>query len=347
VTAAGLVVLSAGMMTGVGLSAPASCAAIRSGLNNFNETRFVGADGEWIIGSEVPLSQPWRGVTKLAKMAASSIDECLNSSTLPPLASIPVVLNVAEDDRPGRIDDMGERLLSEIQEELGIALHEDSSIVSAGRVGGAIAMLRAAKLVHERHHSHVIVAGADSYLMAATLAAFEERGRLLTGDNSDGFIPGEAAAAVLVSGSDERSDVALLCSGLGFAREISTIESQVPFRADGMVNAVRAALDAAGVTMSQIDYRIGDLSGEQYRFKEIALAVTRLLRERRAGLGLWHPADCIGEIGAAALPVILGVLLLGARKHYLPGSVFLGHLSNDDDKRAALIIAATEAADGK
>jgi hypothetical protein len=41
---------------------------------------------------------------------------------------------------------------------------------------------------------------------------------------------------------------------------------------------------------------------------------------------------------------MLGVLHQGARKRYLPGPVFLAQLSNDDDKRAAVILSAEGAA---
>jgi hypothetical protein len=34
---------------------------------------------------------------------------------------------------------------------------------------------------------------------------------------------------------------------------------------------------------------------------------------------------------------MLAMLFTGARKDYLPGPVFLGHLGNDDDKRAAFV----------
>ena len=95
------------------------------------------------------------------------------------------------------------------------------------------------------------------------------------------------------------------------------------------------------MTLRDCDHRIADLNGEQYRFKEATLAVTRLLRDRKVMFSIWHPADSIGEIGAAALPVMLAVLLYGASKRYLPGQTFLGHLGNDDDKRAAFVTQAT------
>src|SRR5690348_2632712 len=172
-------ILAAGMATGVGLSAPASCAAIRCGVNNFNETRFISRSGDLIIGSAVPLEQPWRGLARLTRIAASALRECLNALPKPPRPEVlvPLVLCLAEEDRPGRLPGLGGPLMLEIEQELGVKFHPESSIVAQGRVGGAVAILRAQKLIEERHHPHVIVAGVDTYLTGPTLEAFDQRHR--------------------------------------------------------------------------------------------------------------------------------------------------------------------------
>ena len=46
-------------------------------------------------------------------------------------------------------------------------------------------------------------------------------------------------------------------------------------------------------------------------------------------------------MGAATFLAMLAMLFVGARKDYLPGPVFLGHLGNDDEKRAAFVTQAT------
>lgn len=55
-----LSIVASGMVSAVGLSAPASCAAIRCALDNFQETRFIDQGGEWLLAASVPLEQPWR-----------------------------------------------------------------------------------------------------------------------------------------------------------------------------------------------------------------------------------------------------------------------------------------------
>jgi 3-oxoacyl-[acyl-carrier-protein] synthase-1 len=325
----------------VGLTAAESCAAIRCGINNFQETRFTGSSGDWLIGSAVELEEPWRGVTKLAKMAARAVQDCLDAAPVRNAGQIPVLLCTAEEDRPGRFENLDRALLDGIERELGTALHPNSGVIAQGRVAGAVALLQARRMMQEGRCSRVIVAGVDSFLVGGTLAAYDIAGRLLTADNSNGFIPGEAAGAVLLEIHEEGIPTPLLCCGLGFAREPAPLDSGKPLRADGLVQAIRVALDEAGVALKDCDHRIADVNGEQYRFKEAALAITRVLRGRKELFSLWHPVDCVGEVGAAMLPTMLAMLATGARKNYLPGPVFLGHLGNDDGKRAAFIARAT------
>jgi len=330
-------ILGCGMMTGVGLTAEASCAAIRCALDNFQETRFIASGGEWITGSEVPLEEPWRGIAKLARLLAGPLRECLDLIPDVPPERLPLFLCVAEEDRPGRLEGLGDPLFVQACDLLGVRFHERSRVIAQGRVGGGVALHHASRLIYEEAVPHVIVAGVDSYLVGGTLRAYDERERLLTPDNSNGFIPGEAGAALLVG--PPGAGRGLVCLGMGFAVERATIESEEPLRADGLTKSVGDALTAAGSTMADLDYRITDIAGEQYQFREAALATTRLLRDRREDLDIWHPADCIGEVGAAALPCMLGVTLQAAAKHYAPGPRALAHVGNDDGKRVAMVLA--------
>jgi 3-oxoacyl-[acyl-carrier-protein] synthase I len=331
-------ILGCGMMTGVGLTAEASCAAIRCAIDNFQETRFIAMGGDWIIGSEVPLEEPWRGIPKLARLLAGPLRECLDLIRDVPPESIPVVLCVAEEDRPGRLEGLGDPLFFQACELLGVRFHDQSRVIAQGRVGGAVGLHHASRMIHEKGFHYVIVAGVDSYLTAGTLRAYDERGRLLRPTNSNGFIPGEAGGALLLSSPDAGSP--LLCLGFGFAMEKATIESEEPLRADGMVAALQQALTAAGLTMAHIGYRLADIAGEQYAFKEADLAVSSILRDRHEFQDLWHPADCIGETGAAAVPGMLAVALTAARKGYAAGDPVLAHSGNDDGRRAAIVLSA-------
>jgi len=85
-----------GLVTSVGLTAPASCAAFRAKLTNPTETRFIDSGGEWIMAHQVALEQPWRGLVKLAKMAALAIEEALEGVSKDKWSELPLILCVAE-----------------------------------------------------------------------------------------------------------------------------------------------------------------------------------------------------------------------------------------------------------
>lgn len=327
---------SAGMVTGVGLDAPSSCAAIRVGITGFVDTRFRFA-GEWLQGCPVPLEQPWRGVEKLRRMVVAAIAECLAAAGAGSPADHPLLVCVAEAARPGRLEGLDAGLLHGIAADLGVALHPESRLFAGGRIAGVRALHHARGLV-AAGAAGCIVAGVDSLLVAETLAAFDAGRRLLTAANSDGFVPGEAAAAALVGPVRRLDEPQLLCLGLGFGDEPAPRDSESPLRADGLVQAIREAFADARCGYGEVDFRLTDLNGASYGFKEAALAMARTLRERKESFDVWHPADCLGEVGAAVVPVLLGVMLAATAKGYAPGAGALCHVAGDDGERAAFVL---------
>jgi 3-oxoacyl-[acyl-carrier-protein] synthase-1 len=334
-----LAITGTGMVTGVGFDAPSSCAAIRCAIDNFQETRFMDSGGEWIMGSEVSLEQPWRGKTKLIKMAAAAINECLanNKQTVP--ESTPLLLCLSEHERKGRVIDDDNQFFLDLQDELKLMFHGKSRVIAQGHVSIAVALKHARLLIQELEVKHILIAATDSLLVASTLNHYEENERLLTSQNSNGFIPGEAAAALVVEPSYSIQENQLICHGFGFGVEKTHVDSEEPLRADGLTAAIKKSLIDAGCGEGVLDFKITDTSGEQYYFKETSLAFSRIDRTKRAEFDFWHPADCIGEVGAAIGLVIVAVLKSACEKAYSKGNHMLAHLGNDDGKRSSMIFS--------
>ena len=165
--------------------------------------------------------------------------------------------------------------------------------------------------------------------------------RILTPGNSNGFIPGEAGCAVLVAlGGDQRQGE-LEITGLGLGQEKATIESDQPMRGEGLTQAIRAALADAGLALHDTSYRITDLNGEHYKFKEASFAQGRLLRKITEHHALWHPIEFIGDIGSAIVPCVLAVALHAGQKGYGVGERALCHFSSDNGERAAMVTKFT------
>ena len=330
-----IAILKTGLVTSVGLTAPATCAALRAKLTNPSETRFIDSSGEWIMAHQVTLDKPWRGLTKLAKMAAMAIEEALAGIARKEWRRIPLLLCVAEPDRPGRLDGLDDQLFLDIQTELDAQFAPQSVIVAHGRVGVAVAMAQARALFGQGKITRVLIAATDSLVSWPTLSHYERGDRLLTPSNSNGFMPGEGAGALLV-GADGGAADELLCTGIGFAREAAHLDSGEPLRAEGLSQAIKTALSDAGCEMHHMDFRITDLSGEHYYFKEASLALSRILRQRKEEFDLWHPAECTGEQGSVAGTAVIAVADAACRKAFTKGPNILAHMANDAGQRAAL-----------
>jgi 3-oxoacyl-[acyl-carrier-protein] synthase-1 len=333
-----LQIAGCGAITAVGTSAVSTCAAIRGNLSNASDTRFVDEDGEWLLGHSAPVRAPSQGVERVALLAAAALRDCMEDMGQLECAGCPLVLCLAEMTRPGRIEGLNSGLRMRIEQLLSMPFAAGSRTLAFGRAGGALAFMHAATFLRDRSVPGVFIVGTDTLLNWPTLRAFLAGDRLLTRRNSNGFVPGEAAAAIFVTRARGRSPQGLRVFGLGFGLETGHLESELPQRADGLCTAVRQALTLAGSSFSDVDLRISDVSGEHYYFKEAALLPLRLLRTTRPALDLWHPAECVGEIGSASVPLMVCVAELGMRKRYLGGQTVLLHTANDLGERAALVL---------
>ena len=250
-----------------------------------------------------------------------------------PRAAPRLILCLAEPDRPGRLPPDAAAFARQVAEITEMPARTRTRIVAHGRPSGFVALDQARRLL-ARGEEYVMIVGVDTYLTTLSIAHYAACERLLTPANHDGFIPGEAAAAVLCSA---RHPGGLRLTGLGLAREEAYIRNGLdedgldrPLRGDGMVRAYRGALDEAGLTLAQVEYRISDLIGEAYFFKQTALVAIRLERGRKEFQDLWSPAESLGNVGAAVVPLMLGQALTAAAKGYDRGSPMLVEASSDD-----------------
>lgn len=331
-------VKAAGMVSAVGFNYASSCAAIRAGISAAKKANlWDGESGEFVTAAKVFLPHWWEGLEKLADLVAPAIQECLNAA--PNLdKEIPILLGVAASDRPHRLEGLDDLLLEEVEYRLGLKHHPASAVINRGRVSAVIGIQQARQLIEEKRAACCIVAAVDSFLQQEVVEAYLGRRRILTPNNSNGFIPGEAGSAVLVTRNASQPGDSLEILGIGFGKEHATIESENPLRAKGLEKAIRDALAEARIDIFDIAYRITDLNGEHYKFKEAAFALMRFEHKPvKREFPLWHPIESIGDPGAAIGPCVLSCALDAGQKGYSPGEIVLCHFSNDDGERAAVV----------
>ena len=222
-----------------------------------------------------------------------------------------------------------------------------TTVSSTGHAGVFGAVQSAAHAIATRRWSRAIVGAVDGYLDEFTLEWLHDTGRLKTEDNPKGFVPGEAAAFVVLetlSAVQARAGKALArLVGVGNTIESNSIYDKSPCTGDGLTGAIRSALEAAGAA-SSLALVVCDLNGERYRANEWGFAMSRSFSAGSSPAVLWHPADCLGDCGAAAgvLNMVFGTLAL-ARRCVTDGDVLVWGSSDDGERGAALLTAVAAA----
>lgn len=332
---------AAGMVTAVGLDCASATAAMRARLDGFRETRFIGAGGEWLIGAPVPLPRNWLGEKRLAHLAAGAIVDAFGQAP-EAQGQFTLILCLPEKTRPGRPIRDDAAFARQVLDCAGLPPTIKTQVVAHGRPAGFVALDHARRLQATGRATDVLILGVDSYLTAPAMAHYAGQNRLLVPGSANGFIPGEAAAAVLCSVSG-----GLRLTGLGLSRERAFIYNRLeqdgldmPLHAEGMTAAYRMAFAQSGRRHSDIGIKIGDLIGESFWFKQTALAMLRTQREASDVQPIWPIAASLGNIGAAVVPLMLGWALEARRKGYGGAKPILIEASSDDGACAAAVAEA-------
>jgi 3-oxoacyl-[acyl-carrier-protein] synthase-1 len=252
---------------------------------------------------------------------------------------------VDELDRPDFPADMEPVLFNEVVNalDLNFEISEHSALSACGITGFFQMIERAGRLLARRAVDTCIVVAVDSFLNSSALHWLRDQGRLKTELNSDGMIPGEAAAAVCLMRGEDAQNPMLEVMGLGFGVEESAGNEGKPNVAIGLADAIRAALSNADVVLPDVAFRVGGMTGERRAFMEASTALARVQRVHRDGFELWVPAEMLGDVGAALSACMLVVTAVAFAKGYAPGDIALLHVSSRSHHRAACVVSNSKA----
>lgn len=363
-----LAITGLGMVTPVGLSVEASCAAFRAGIARFTPVfgkyiddekgQPVPASGgrvplEWFHGGpvedEYPGHEAWKlplpppshafvtpGAARLAELAVPAAHEAWTAARLADRAprSIGLYLGVDESED-------GRAVIDELAKQLG-ATFAVERVDALGRASGLAAFHRAARHLREGRIEVALVGAVGSWVRAEAIEQLVESGRLRDDDHPQGIIPGEGAAFVVLEAAPP-SGVRPLAwlAGSGVAEE-PTAGTEDASEGMGITQALRKALASAG--LQAFPRVICDLNGDRYRAMEWAYGLVRVLGGLQPAEGgpasneAWHPADCIGDTGAASGLVNLAWAVTAMRKGYGRSRESLVWGGSDGVLRAAAVL---------
>ena len=181
--------------------------------------------------------------------------------------------------------------------------------------------------------------GVDSLVTGPRVRGLLDAGRILTGEQADGFVPGEGAVALRFGVS--KGNGAAVLAGLGSGREPAAQNEEVSLTGIGLHEAAQQAVSEAGVRGADLRGLVHDVSGAQRDFEDFLLARGRPPLDSAASVRVFAPSFSVGEIGAAAGPLAIAMLAFFIAKGVLDGPG-LCLLRSEGTTRGAVALAPAD-----
>ncbi|AGC48183.1 hypothetical protein MYSTI_06910 [Myxococcus stipitatus DSM 14675] len=344
----GLEILSVGMVTPVGLTAPTTAAAIRAGISRVRETPFVdlrfqphpGAFVDTACLPELHQVDSRLGFreARMLRLAAPALREAARHLEEPPI----LLLAMPEELRPEEVAPT--RFLEALSRSADVPLDlSRSRCVAQGRAAGLVALAEAFQLIQMHRATDILVGGVDTFMVPELLATLELEARLRGAGPSDGFIPGEGACFLWLgaTGRGRRSRIQPVATieGVGTGHEPGHRYSQEPYRGEGLAESFLSLFASRPVSAPRVQSVYTGLNGESFWAKEWGVACLRSRDHFSDDLRTHHPVENIGDPGAALGPVMLGLAAIGLQRGYLPGPCLVWCSSDREERGAALLCA--------
>jgi 3-oxoacyl-[acyl-carrier-protein] synthase-1 len=213
-----------------------------------------------------------------------------------------------------------------------------SKLIANGRASGLLAVIEAIKLIESGRTRAVLTGGCDTYKDIELLSALDHEARLKSEANRDGFIPGEGVGLLLLTEGPAKN-VHITATASGF--EPGHIYSSEPYLGQGLFQTLKALFQNRRFA-KKIETVYSSMNGESYWVKEWGVASIRLTDHFSQNYRFEHPADCYGDLGAAAGPVMAGIAVDRLNNSLIKGPALV-YASSDHGERAALIIEKIKA----
>ena len=338
----GIVMTGLAAVTPVGHSASESCAAIRARMSAFGEVPFLltTRDPEWdpqelLRGASVPDLSSAQPPERLSELALVVLRQLVDQSRLlrAELSRCALLLALPEPDAVVQRWRLADDFAAALCARAGLPKFGITR-AHAGRAAALTLVGEAQSLFANAEAEACLVLAVDSYLGFERLKLLDAEYRIRSDRNKDGFIPGEAAVALLLEPSQgaRRRPVRCTLSPPSVAAEPHSQRTELSSTGRGLQLAIEGALGDR--TASWV---LCDLNGESYRSFEWATVRTRMATSFAGLRQLVHPADCVGDVGSATGGVLLACVSEAFARGYAPAPHALLWASSEDGTRASLL----------
>lgn len=349
----GVVITGLGLMTSVGHGVPQAVTSMRAGLMRLAEFpayQPIVRDPEMffpeplIAAAVTGVTDGTSGIERLLALGAPALKEAVGDAGLQPADLKNAHLYLATGQHAAAAE--GTRLASvlapRLASRLGRTRFARTHQLRRGSAGVLLAMHQASEDLRKRLCNYCVVGAVHSWLDADTLAWLDAKRRLKSPGNVDAFVPGEAAAFLVLERATvaaQRKKVAYAeCAHAIAAEEKHTIWTDTPCTGEALSTCLRSVASELHKRQRPPDVVLCDLNGESYRSTEWSYAMARTFRDGQAVPPLVHPADCIGDVGAAMGGVLLSLAAAAMKKDFVPWKTALVWGSSDNGERAACAV---------
>ncbi|MBS0172641.1 MAG: hypothetical protein JSR64_01240 [Nitrospira sp.] len=342
-----VVLVAMGASTPVGRDAWSSAAAVRGGVSGFGQHPYmIDTAGEPMRVARADwLDIGLTGVDRFEALLIPAIDQALEPLNALSSSALNTALALA---LPSPRRGLPEKLQSDLMARLAARYRGRfgaAAAFSSGHAAGQLALDAAFRKLGQGGLDACVVAGCDSYLAPETLEWLEECDQLHGAgplNNAWGFIPGEAAGAVLLmrevfAAKLKREPLAVIL-GMGVAYEVKCIKTETVCIGEGLTEAFRAVLAAVPSGMKVSDIYC-DMNGEPYRADEFGFTALRTKEHFESATDFVAPADCWGDVGAAGGPLHLMLAAVAGVKGYARGRMAVAWSSAEGGERCAALLA--------
>jgi 3-oxoacyl-[acyl-carrier-protein] synthase I len=336
-------VVAAGARTSLGFDLASSAAAARAGITAFADHPFMidRSGAPMAVARDADLALDLDRDERLARLAAAAAQDAFEQ--LPPQAarvSLMIVLAL-----PLAGDAAGPVQPAVIAQAVRNALADRVDVVAvrashAGHVAGIAAAQVAAQAAADGFDGYCLLLGVDSWLDAATLEWLDEAELLAVRTRPFGFVPGEAAVALLIApratSPSDRTRATIECGDRAHESE-AALASDQPRLGRALSAAARSTLRAFGSSGVPVLY--ADLNGIPERADEVGYSVIRVREHLADELRTVTPAEWFGDVGAATVPLMVALAAVAAAKSYGAGAAALILAQSLGTERGAMLLS--------
>lgn len=337
------------LITAAGPNSLSNFYAYRAGINTYQSANYHTPDHHQITlslipdGALLPLAEDLEDTDlsfrdeRLLQMASSGAYDILLGHQGDP---IPLIM-AGPENYPNVDNQLPVQFLSLLRQQIQLPiLYSASRILCTGRTGMLEAIKLAQHYLEGGQFEQVLVGGVDSCQHTHWLHSLDRDGRLKSQSPqgmADTFVPGEGIAFLLLTNNPALAmtdkGYRITLSQPGFGEEPGHIYSEQPYQGKGLDSAVKAALSHLPEAVS-ISTVFSSMNGEHYWAKEFGVAMTRS-SHRLINFKHEHPADCFGDLGAAAGGALITLAALNCLASSTPTNALVC-TSSDSAYRAAI-----------